>query len=140
MATTVRLVNNFKVEIDDATGTPVDISNQLTSVTLDYGRDSDSTSSINSGTETTAPTLKTWSVSLDAKMDSVLEQLFFDLWDGPALGTITITDEGPGSPNNPQWTGEVTWTSFPDFGGETGAFIEGTADGEAAGDLTRSFV
>lgn len=139
----VFITDNSQVSIDNNAGTLQDISDQVTSGTISLGRNEIEATHINDDTDLTEPGNKTISVDLDIDLQfgsGNVEEILWELFNGGSKGTLEVLpDAGSAvSASNPKYSLEVTWTSYPDIGGEAGEKMSGTLSGTAAGAISRA--
>lgn len=137
---TKTILTNPTVKIDDSAGTPVDITAQVTGLTITEGVNTETTNASGDTTEVSTATILTWSASVAVLMaygtGSVEETI-----SGGIGKTVTFTGTSNGltpSVSNPSFSGEAIVTSFSPIDGAHGDVIRGTIELASAGPLTRA--
>jgi hypothetical protein len=116
------------------------VSDDVRSVTLDTGNESNDKTAMGSNTRVSKAGLATWSVSIEFNQDfaaSHLDALIAGLSDSEAA-LIFRSDAGSIGPTNPQWSGTGVVTAYNPISGATGDLAVATVTLAAASDLTRA--
>lgn len=129
-----------KIEVDNAAGTLVDISNVANSVEMPMPRDTAETSTFGSSAKTYVIGMNDSTVSISGLFDSTVDAMMAAVLDGQADGTIPSSTVvyGPqgGGTGKVKYTLEVIWTSYSVSTG-TGDVASFSLEGQRTGATAR---
>jgi len=145
MASETIVLTNASVVLDDSTGTPQDISNQVSAVNITLGYNTETTGCMGTSSEISTTTLKTASFSFDVFAEfgaDKISNILNGLYDVGNITTLVVKPENVAvSATNPSYTAEVALTSFPALSGSHGDVLKGSAEfALASGDVAISIV
>ena len=117
-----------------------DVSEHFTSVALPVEAETQEATAFGDEWRTRLGGLKDWSASLDFNQDFADGALDDLMW--PLLGTnvalIIRPDSAAVGANNPQWTGNAIFMSYPPLGNSVGELATGSMTMEGNGPLARA--
>lgn len=131
----VLVLTNAKVLVNS-----VDLSDHVTSVTLDTGADDVDTTAMGATFKNRTGGLKEWSVQLTFQQDYASGKVDATIW--PLLGTTTTVSINPvnaaNSATNPNYSGSVLVNEYPAISGSVGELSTASVTWPGAGTLTRA--
>lgn len=131
----VLVLTNAKVLVNS-----VDLSDHVTSVTLDTGADDVDTTAMGATFKNRTGGLKEWSVQLTFQQDYASGKVDATIW--PLLGTTTTVSINPvnaaNSATNPNYSGSVLVSEYPAISGSVGELSTASVTWPGAGTLTRA--
>lgn len=131
----VLVLTNAKVLVNS-----VDLSDHVTSVTLDTGADDVGTTAMGATYKARTGGLKDWSVQLTFQQDYASGKVDATIW--PLLGTTTTVSINPvnaaNSATNPNYSGSVLVNEYPAISGSVGELSTASVTWPGAGTLTRA--
>ena len=118
----------------------VDLSDHVTSVTLDTGADDIDTTAMGATFKNRTGGLKEWSVQITFQQDYASAKVDATIW--PLLGSTTAVQIKPvnaaTSATNPQYSGSVLVSEYQAVGGSVGELATTSVTWPGAGTLTRA--
>lgn len=117
-----------------------DLSDWVTSVTLDISAAELETTAMGATNRTRIAGLKDWTISIEFNSDFAASAVDQTLW--PLLGTAAAIEVRPTSAavgtTNPKWTGNALVSKLPSVGGSVGDVAKVSVQWPAAGAITRA--
>lgn len=130
-----------KVQIDNAAGTLVDISNVSNSVEMPRPVDTAETSTFGTSAKTYVPGMNDSTVSISGLFDSATDTIINAVIEAQANGTVasSTVEYGPqgGAAGKTKYTCEVIWTSYSISTG-TGDVASFSLEGQRTGPTVRA--
>lgn len=129
-----------KIQVDNAAGTLVDISNVSNSVELPRPVDTAETSTFGTTAKTYVVGMNDSTVSISGLFDATVDAMISAVMDAQAAGTVasSTVEYGPqgGATGKVKYTLEVIWTSYSVSTG-TGDVASFSLEGQRTGDTVR---
>ena len=117
-----------------------DISGYVKSVSLPLSAEMLDRTTMGDDTRQKKAGLKDWSVSVELLADyaaAALDSILFPLL-GTEVAVVIRADAGVIGVNNPEFTGQAAFESYPPLGGAVGELAASSISLQAAGDLSRA--
>ena len=131
----VLVLTNAKVLVNS-----VDLSDHVTSLTLDTGADDVDTTAMGATYKNRTGGLKEWSVQITFQQDYASAKVDATIW--PLLGSTTTVSINPvnaaNSATNPNYSGSVLVAEYPAISGSVGELSTASVTWPGAGTLTRA--
>jgi hypothetical protein len=134
--------NDAFFSIDDSAGTPVDLSDHVRSLTLNYGAELLEITAMGDGARDRIAGYRDWSVEVEFNQDFAaanVDDTMFDLVGHANTQSIAIrpTSAAVGA-TNPEYQGEVRVESYPPVGGGVGEVLTTSVTLQGSDTLTRA--
>ena len=135
--------NDAFFSIDNSAGTPVELSDHVRSLTLNYGAELLEITAMGDGARDRIAGYRDWSIEVEFNQDfaaASVDATIFDLVGHANTQSIVIrpVESTVVGPTNPEYQGEVRVESYPPVGGGVGEVLTTSVTLQGSDTLTRA--